>query len=212
MRAVAESFAWPFRAGAGTWIWGCLCVLLLPLLFIPLYGYAIAAIRQAEQDRTLGPPAWRFNHRMIRDGAWTFVVVSVAMAPIWLFTNPLADVLATPAIGPLFAHVFAELILLLPTGILALLILPHATSAYAATGNPRDIVNVVAALRGVRRDFATWNLTVAAIVTAWAIAIACVGLLCVGIVPGVFYAILVSAHAAAPLHRQIAPNPNPSAR
>jgi hypothetical protein len=36
-----------------------------------------------------------------------------------------------------------------------------------------------------------------------------VGLLCVGVVPGVFYAILVSAHAAAALHAKVA---NPAAR
>ena len=212
MRAVAESFAWPFRARASTWIWGCLCVLLLPLLFVPLFGYAISAVRQSEQDPKLGPPAWRFNDRMIRDGVWTFWAVVIVMVPIWIFTNPLANAIETPRLGWLFAHVFAELVLLLPTGLIALLILPHTTSAYAATGKPRDIINVVAAIRGVRRDFATWNLSVAAIVTAWAIAIACAGLLCVGIVPGIFYAIRVSAHAAAALHRQTTANQNPSSR
>jgi hypothetical protein len=54
-------------------------------------------------------------------------------------------------------------------------------------------------VRGVRRDFATWNIAAAAIVTGWAAGLACAGLLCVGLVPGVFYAILVSAHAAAAL-------------
>ena len=211
MRLVAESFAWPFRAKPATWIWGCLCVLLLPLLFVPLFGYAIDAIRSAEQDPRRDPPPWRFSDRMIRDGAWTFVVVVVVMTPIWIFTNPLANTLTGSTRDVLFAHVFAELILWLPTGLVALLILPHTTSAYAATGSPRDIVNVVTALRGVRRDFATWNLVVAAIVTAWAIAVACVGLLCVGVVPGLFYAILVSAHAAAALHPAIAPSPGPSA-
>jgi len=36
-------------------------------------------------------------------------------------------------------------------------------------------------------------------VTAWVVALACVGLLCVGLLPGAFYAILVSAHASASL-------------
>jgi hypothetical protein len=61
--------------------------------------------------------------------------------------------------------------------------------------------NFPKAVRGVVRDFATWNLAAAAIVTAWALGLACVGLLCIGIVPGVLYAILVSAHASAALRR-----------
>jgi hypothetical protein len=55
-------------------------------------------------------------------------------------------------------------------------------------------------MRAVSRDFATWNLAAAAIVTGWALGLAAIGLLCVGLVPGVFYAILVSAHASAALH------------
>jgi hypothetical protein len=202
VRLVADSFAWPFKARLSTWLWGCLCVVFIPILFIPLYGYAIAAIRAVELDPTTAPPPWRLSDRLIRDGAWTFLAVVITMAPIWIFTNPLAGALSGPAQGPLFAHVFAELILLLPTGLIALLFLPHATAAYAATGRPREIVNVRASLRGVRGDFMTWNVVVAAIVTAWAIALACTALLCIGIVPGVFYAILVSAHATAALHRQ----------
>jgi hypothetical protein len=59
----------------------------------------------------------------------------------------------------------------------------------------------------VRRDFTTWNLAAAAMVTGWAIGLACVGLLCLGIVPGVFYAILVSAHASAALQNEAAVSP-----
>jgi hypothetical protein len=96
--------------------------------------------------------------------------------------------------------VIAVLLLALPWGLLALLHMPHATAAFAATGNPRDMLDLARAVRGVRHDFATWNMVAAAIVTGWAVGLACAGLLCVGIVPGVFYAILVSAHAAAALH------------
>ena len=78
-------------------------------------------------------------------------------------------------------------------------VLPHATAEFATGADPRVLFDVAASLRGVRRDFATWNVVAAAIVTAWAVGLACVGLLCVGIVPGVFYAILVSAHATAAL-------------
>jgi hypothetical protein len=63
------------------------------------------------------------------------------------------------------------------------------------------------AIRGVFRDFATWNLSAAAIVTAWAVGLACAGLLCLGVVPGIFYAILVSAYASAALHT---PGANPT--
>src|SRR2546427_562503 len=105
----------------------------------------------------------------------------------------IADSFTWPLRAPLSRRVF---------GILAVLLLPLATAAFAARGKPADLFNFAAALRGVRRDFATWNVVVGAIVTAWAIGLACAGLLCVGVVPGVFYAILVSAHAAAALQRQ----------
>ena len=111
-------------------------------------------------------------------------------------------------LADIYAHVIAFMVLALPWGLLALLVLPHATATFAASGNPGDLFDLAAAVRGVRRDFATWNLAAAAIVTGWAIGLACAGLLCVGIVPGIFYAILVSAHAAAALHR---PDPRPTA-
>ncbi len=200
MRQVAESFAWPFRARASTWTWGLLCVLLLPVAFMPLLGYAVAATRSAELDPSAGPPPWRLSFRLMRAGLWTSLAVALTMAPFVLAFNPLAGAL-TPVTGDsLVAHAVAFFALALPWGLLALLLLPHATASYAATGVATDLFDVGAALRGVRRDFMTWNVTAAAIVTAWAIGIACGGLLCVGIVPGVFYAILVSAHAAAALH------------
>jgi hypothetical protein len=45
-------------------------------------------------------------------------------------------------------------------------------------------------------------VSAAAIVTGWLVGLACAGLLCIGIVPGIFYAILVSAHATAALARK----------
>src|SRR5205814_5798611 len=98
------------------------------------------------------------------------------------------------------AVVTAALFLAFPWGIVLLLLMPHATARFAATHRARDLFNFAASLRSVRREFANWNLVVAAIVTAWALGVACVGLFCVGIVPGIFYAILVSAHATASLH------------
>src|SRR4029077_3239766 len=113
------------------------------------------------------------------------------------------------ALSSLYANLAAAFVLALPWGLVMLLLMPHATVRFAASGRAIDLFDFPAAVRGVIRDFATWNLAAAAIVTAWALGLACVGLLCVGVVPGIFYAILVSAHAAAALHAKVA---NPSAR
>jgi hypothetical protein len=177
-------------------------VLLLPLLFIPVLGYAIAATRAAEADPSEGPPAWRLSVRLLSDGFWTALVVLLTVVPFALALNPLAAAVNAVMHREPLAHLVAFFVLALPWGLLALLLLPHATARFAASAQPRDLFNFRAALKGVRRDFTTWNVAAAAMVTGWAIGIACVGLLCIGIVPGVFYAILVSAHAAAALHRQ----------
>jgi hypothetical protein len=208
VRLVAESFAWPFRANPATWIWGCLCVLLLPLLFIPLLGYAVGATRSAELHPDQSPPPLRMSLPLIRAGAWTSLVVIVTVLPFAVALNPLAAALG----DNVYSRVAAFFVLLFLWGVAVLLVLPHATGSFAASGVYTDLIDVAAALRGVRGDVARWNLVVAAMVTAWAIAIACAGLLCIGIVPGVFYAILVSAHAAAALHRPIAPNTDSPAR
>ena len=100
------------------------------------------------------------------------------------------------------AFTVAVLILALPWGIVVLLLMPHATARYAVTHRARDLFDFSSSLRSVRRDFAAWNVTVAAIVTAWAIGLACAALFCAGVVPGVFYAILVSAHATAALNTE----------
>ena len=185
---VAGSFGWPFHAPLTRWIVGCLCVLLLPLLFVPLLGYAVAATRSAE------PPPWTISSRLLSDGFWTALAIALTALPFaiaaWLL-QPLRDGVIGATVT-LFA-------LLLVWGLLALLLLPHATASFAASGDPHDLFNFAASIRGVRADFATWNVVVAAMVTAWAVGIACVGLVCIGIVPGTFYAILVSAHAAAAL-------------
>ena len=173
-----------------------LVVLLLPVAFIPLLGYAIAATRSAEQHPAQGPPPWRLSRRLIVDGFWTTTVLLVLSSPFVLALNTLVNVIPLQQV---YAQIGAALLLALPWGLLLLLLMPHATSRFAASGHPRDLFDFPAALRGVSRDFPTWNLAAAAMVTAWAIGVACVGLLCVGILPGVFYAILVSAHASATL-------------
>jgi hypothetical protein len=104
-----------------------------------------------------------------------------------------------PGLSRVYAELASASILALPWGIVMLLLMPHATNRFALSGRAIDMFDFPASIRGVGRDFATWNLAAAAIVTAWAVGVACVGLLCIGVVPGIFYAILVSAHATAAL-------------
>lgn len=218
MKTVAESFSWPFRGEwKSRWLPGLLAVLLLPVAFIPLLGYAIAATRGAELDATTGPPKWEISGRLVSDGFWTSLAVVVLTAPFVLLLNPVAALLLNAhlwqmtdvPLSQLYAHVVAGFILALPWGLLLLAHIPHATARFAHSGKVADLFDLPASIRGVRRDFATWNVVAAAIVTGWAIGVACVGLLCIGLVPGLFYAILVSAHASAALHDKGA---NPPAR
>jgi hypothetical protein len=193
---VAESFSWPFRGRwPATFGIGALTVLLLPIAFIPLLGYAIAATRSAEAHEA--PPPWRFSVRLLVDGFWTAAVLVLLSAPFVLAFNPLANLF--PLSRP-YANIAALFMLALPWGFLLLLLMPHATSRFAASGSPMDLFDFPKTLREVKRDFPTWNLAAAAMVTAWVIAVACVGLLCVGFFPGAVYAILVSAHASATLY------------
>jgi hypothetical protein len=209
VKFVAESFSWPFRGDwKSSWLPGLLATLLLPLAFIPLLGYAIAATRAAETNTAKGPPPWTLSTKLLSDGSWTSVAVLLFTAPFLLALNPFAALLFDTHIGPsndialsqLFAHVAAGFILALPWGFLLLIHMPHATARFAHTHKPQDLFNLAASIRAVRNDFTTWNIAAAAIVTGWALGLACVGVLCAGIVPGVYYAILVSAHASAALH------------
>ena len=198
MRLVAESFAWPFKAQLSTWVWGCLCVLLLPLLFIPLLGYAVYATRWSEVYPDRPPPPWRISGPLLWAGTWMSAMIVATAIPFAIALGPVSAAFGDDAIE----RVVVFFMLLFLWGAVLLLVMPHATAAFAASGSYNHVFDIGAALRGIRHDFITWNVVVAAIVTAWAIAIASVGLLCVGIVPGVFYAILVSAHATSALHRQ----------
>jgi hypothetical protein len=146
----------------------------------------------------------------------TFAILLTA-APFLIALSPLSNLLfdahvwssSDPTLAQLDAHVLAILLLALPWGLLLLLVMPHAIARFAATRRPGDLFNFAASVQGVTDQFATWNVVAAAIVTAWAVGVACAGLLCVGLVPGIFYAILVSAHATAALHD---PGTNPPTR
>jgi hypothetical protein len=210
---VAASFAWPFRGDwRPKWLVGLAVVLLLPIAFIPLLGYAVASTRSAAANPATGLPRWVVSARLLTDGFWVALAVVVIAAPFAIAAGPIAMLIelahlwqvADPALSHLYANVAAAFLLALPWGFVMLLFMPHATVRFAASGRPLDLFDFPGALRGVARDFATWNVAAAAIVTAWALGLACVGLLCIGVVPGVLYAILVSAHASAALHATVA--------
>jgi hypothetical protein len=211
---IAQSFAWPFRGQSHTrWAIGTLMVMFLPVAFIPLLGYAVAATRAGADP---APPPWRLGGRMLTDGFWVAIAILVLSAPFALLSVPLSSALGSPALwhstGALLqveARVSAALILALPWGIVMLLLMPHSTARFAHSGRPQDLFNFATTIRSVRRDFATWNIAIAAIVTAWVVGLASAAVFCLGLVPGIFYAILVSAHATASLQPQSA---HPSAR
>jgi len=210
---IATSFAWPFRGEwRSRWLIGVLMVALLPIAFVPLLGYAVEATRSASADPTRGLPRWRFSVRLLAEGLWIAIALVLIAAPFALAWGPLATLIdqthvwhaRDAAVSQVYSGVAAAFVLALPWGLVMLLVVPHATVRFATSGRAIDLFDFPAAIRGVTRDFATWNLVAAAIVTAWAIGIACVGILCAGIVPGIFYAILVSAHASAALHPKVA--------
>ena len=207
MRVVAESFTWPFKGSWGSrFLVGSLLVLLLPVAFIPLLGYAIAATRAAETAG--GPPQLRLSLGLIADGFWTATVLLLLSAPFLLVFGPLAGAIdgahlwlvTDRTLSQIYAGIAAAFVLALPWGLALLLFMPHGTSRFAASRRARDLFDFPATLREVGRDFPAWNVVAAVMVTAWVVALACVGLLCVGLLPGAFYAILVSAHASASLH------------
>ena len=203
MNRIADSFSWPFRGSwRQPWLIGVIAILFLPLTFVLVLGYAVAAVRAAGQQAGQGPPAWR----LYPGGQWVALALLLLTAPFVLVGMFVSTALHIGALwhsnGTLLdveSFTAAALILALPWGIVLLLLMPHATARYAATQRARDLFDFVDSLRSVRRDFAAWNVTVAAIVTAWAIGLACAALFCAGVVPGVNYAILVSAHATAAL-------------
>jgi hypothetical protein len=205
---VAGSFGFPFRPGAArAWLIGIPLLVLLPIGVIPLLGYTVAVVRRAAADPEAGPPPWRPLPRLLGDGSLLAILLAVLTAPFAvlavLLAGPVGGLLgqrvADPTLAGAVAAVLAGAVAGLPWGILLLVLMPPLTARFARSGSPRDLVDFGAALRTVRADFGAWNLAVVAIVTAWAIGLCGLGLAVVGVVPGVLYAILVSAHATASL-------------
>jgi hypothetical protein len=136
-------------------------------------------------------------------------VLAIAL-PFALLAWPLASAIVMSNVlhaagDPFFERAYAllavSLVLALPWGLAMLLVVPPNLAAYAAGGSAADLFSPARALARVRARMLDWNLASAAIVTAWALGCGAAGLLCVGFLPGAFYAILVSAHATATLAR-----------
>jgi len=204
---LVRAFGYPFQGGfRWSWVAGPLCVLLLPLGAVPLLGYSVEAVRASAADPAAPPPPWRLAPRQLADGALVALAVALLTAPFAALWWPAASgVLALqlwpqrdPFLDRLYALTLAGSPLALPWGLLLLAVMPPAT-ARLAQGGVRDFLDLAAGFRLLRRRFQTWNLVAAGIVTGWALGLAGSALCGAGVLPGVFYAILVSAHATAAL-------------
>lgn len=221
--AIADSFMFPFRRGwRRSWPLGVLLVAIWPLAFIPLLGYATAIVRAVASDPESGPPPWRWNPRLLVDGAWTALSLGLISAPFallwWPLTGLVDSVMTRFGIGPAdpvlvraISFDVAGALVLMPWIGLLLILLPPATARYALSCHPADLFDYGAAVAAIRARLGDWNLAVATIVTAWIIGCAAIALLCAGVLPGLFYAILVSAHATATLAAPTAEEAGPVA-
>jgi Protein of unknown function (DUF4013) len=211
-RQVAGSFTYPFRGpGRGRrWLAGLALVAFLPLTFVLVFGYAVACVRSAAADPGAAPPRWRVGGRLLADGAWAalqagLLTLPFALAAWWLggtlarAWHPTGDWLMDPGLAWTLAVTGAAL----PWGVVLLVLLPPTLARFAVTGRPADLAALGWVADCVRGRFVAWNLAVVVVTTAWALAAVTLAAGLVGVVPGAFYAILVSAHACAAL----APHP-----
>jgi hypothetical protein len=207
-RHVIGSFLYPFREGGRLprWLIGTCLVALLPVTFPAVFGYAVACIRTAGCDPAAPPPSWRIRPRVLRDGAWAALQAAVVTAPFaflaWLLFvlvsrtwHPTSDAFLNSAL----AWIAAVTIAALPWGVLMLVVVPPTLASFAVTGRPAELVRPGLVVACVRERYAEWNLVLVGITTSWALAAVGLALLGVGVVPGAFYAILVSAHACSAL-------------
>jgi len=195
-RHVVASFLYPFRPDRRLrrWLTGICLVALLPLTFPAVFGYAVGCVRAAACDPAAPPPPWRIS---LRDGAWAALQAAALTAPFaalaWLL-----ELLLAP-IGPALGWVVAAAVAALPWGMLMLTVVPPTLASFAVTGRPADLARIGLVVACVRHRYADWNLVVVGITTAWALAAVGLAVVGVGVVPGAFYAILVSAHACSAL-------------
>lgn len=193
---VVGSFLYPLRAGGrlSRWLLGLCLVALLPLTFPLVLGYAVSCVRTAACDPAAPPPRWGVH---LRDGAWAALQAAVLTAPFavlaWLL-EPLAARVYAPV-----AWVAAVTVAALPWGVLVLVVVPPTLASFAVTRRASDLARLSLVVGCVRQRYADWNLVLVAITTSWALAALGLAVAGVGIVAGVFYAILVSAHACSAL-------------
>ena len=208
MNPVAAAFGYPFRRGAGrAWAIGLPLVVVLPIGLVPLLGYAIAAVRASAIDAAAPPPPWTPLRRLLADGVLAALLLAALTLPFtllaWVFapaaTGAIAPLLGDPFLRSAFGALIAGALVAFPWGCLLLLVVPGVLARFARSGAARDLFDLGRGVAVVRARFATWNLVVVAIVTAWALGIAAAGLACIGIVPGVLFALLASSHATAAL-------------
>jgi hypothetical protein len=212
----AHALSYPLRRGAGgAWLIGLPLLLLFPLTFVLVFGYALQATRASLADSESPPPRPHLDGRLLRDGALTFALVAALTLPfvalVWFGGDAMSNVLH-PTGDAFFNRAYgllaATLLIAIPWGLLLLLLLPPNVAAFCASGRLRDLIDPVLAFRRVSERFLDWNLATVAMVTGWLLGFAALGLLCVGFLPGAFYAILVSAHATASLApRTASPSP-----
>jgi len=203
----AHALGYPIRRGAGrAWLTGVPLLLLFPLSFVLVFGYALRATRAAYSDPNAPPPGFAFEAQLVRDGVLSAALVLALTLPFavlaWWAAGAVSNVLHITHdafLDRAYSLLAAGFLLAIPWGLLLLLLVPANIAAYCVTGQARDLFDPVQAMSRVRDRFLDWNLASAAIVTGWALGFAATGLLCVGFLPGAFYAILVSAYATASL-------------
>jgi uncharacterized protein DUF4013 len=205
---VIGSFVYPFRPGGrlARWLIGVPLVALLPVTFPLVFGYAIACLRAAACAPAAPPPGWRLGRRLVTDGAGSALQAALLTAPFALAARLLAGLAAgawRPTGSPFpdleLAWIAALTVVALPWGGVMLLVLPPTLARFAVTGRAADLAGLRYVVTCVRDRYAQWNLVLVGITTAWALAGAGLALAGLGVVPGAFYAILVSAHACSAL-------------
>jgi hypothetical protein len=211
----AHALGYPFRKGAGrAWLAGLPLLLLFPVSFVLVFGYALRATRAALEDPGAAPPPFAIEGRLLRDGALSTTLVLLLTLPFalldWWLSAAMSNVLQITHdafFDRAYALIIVTFVLALPWGLAMLLLVLPSVAAYCVSGRPRDLFDPVGAVTRVRGRFLDWNLASVATVTGWALGLAASGLLCIGFLPGAFYAILVSAYATASLAPRPAPAP-----